>query len=117
VICMAPRAPGDSLRPRRLADASTRPLNFTVRGTGCAALRWAWVPSFRRRAGCGSVFAVSDIDYVQVGRTAHQLAADHGRDAHLYAEKLAKEAAAEGKTQEAEFWRAVSGALRPRAAS
>jgi hypothetical protein len=32
VVCLAPRAPGDSVRPRRLADASVRPLNFTVRG-------------------------------------------------------------------------------------
>jgi len=32
VICLAPRAPGDSVRPRRLAGASVRPLNFTVRG-------------------------------------------------------------------------------------
>jgi len=31
VICLAPRAPGDSVRPRRPAGASARPLNFTVR--------------------------------------------------------------------------------------
>ena len=29
--CLAPRAPGDSVRPRRQAGASVRPLNFTVR--------------------------------------------------------------------------------------
>ena len=28
----APRAPGDIVRPRRLADVGARPLNFTVRG-------------------------------------------------------------------------------------
>ena len=28
----APRAPGNSMRPRRLVRASVRPLNFTVRG-------------------------------------------------------------------------------------
>ena len=28
---MAPRAPGDSVRPRRLAGVLVRPLNFTVR--------------------------------------------------------------------------------------
>ena len=28
---LAPRAPGDSVRPRRLMCASGRPLNFTVR--------------------------------------------------------------------------------------
>jgi len=32
VICLAPRAPGDSVRPRRPAGVVTRPLNFTVRG-------------------------------------------------------------------------------------
>jgi hypothetical protein len=33
----APRAPGDSVRPRRLSGASVRPLNFTVRRP---RLRW-----------------------------------------------------------------------------
>ena len=32
MVCLAPRAPGDSVRPRRLSGASVRPLNFTVRG-------------------------------------------------------------------------------------
>jgi hypothetical protein len=31
VICLAPRAPGDSVRPRRLGGVGARPLNFTVR--------------------------------------------------------------------------------------
>jgi hypothetical protein len=31
VVCLAPRALEDSLRPRRLVGASVRPLNFTVR--------------------------------------------------------------------------------------
>jgi len=31
VVCLAPQAPGDSLRPRRLAGVVVRPLNFTVR--------------------------------------------------------------------------------------
>jgi hypothetical protein len=31
VVCLAPRAPGDSVRPRRLAALLVRPLNFTVR--------------------------------------------------------------------------------------
>jgi hypothetical protein len=31
VVWLAPRALVDSVRPRRLADASARPLNFTVR--------------------------------------------------------------------------------------
>jgi hypothetical protein len=31
VVCLAPRAPGDSVRPRRLSGVGARPLNFTVR--------------------------------------------------------------------------------------
>jgi hypothetical protein len=31
VVCLAPRAPGDSVRPRRSWDVVVRPLNFTVR--------------------------------------------------------------------------------------
>jgi hypothetical protein len=30
VICLAPLALGDSVRPRRLSDTVVRPLNFTV---------------------------------------------------------------------------------------
>jgi len=30
VVCLAPRAPGDSVRPRRLPGVVVRPLNFTV---------------------------------------------------------------------------------------
>jgi hypothetical protein len=38
VICLAPRAPGDSVRPRRLSGVVTRPLNFTVRSHGVMAV-------------------------------------------------------------------------------
>jgi hypothetical protein len=31
VVCLAPRAPGDSVRPRRLSGVVVGPLNFTVR--------------------------------------------------------------------------------------
>jgi hypothetical protein len=31
VVCLAPRALEDSVRPRRLSEVGTRPLNFTVR--------------------------------------------------------------------------------------
>ena len=31
MVCLAPRAPGDSVRPRRSSDVVVRPLNFTVR--------------------------------------------------------------------------------------
>ena len=40
MVCLAPRAPGDSVRPRRLAGASVRPLTFTVRRPGCHMKRW-----------------------------------------------------------------------------
>ena len=33
---LAPRAPGDSVRPRRSSDVVVRPLNFTVRRGGDA---------------------------------------------------------------------------------
>ena len=31
MVCLAPRAPGDSVRPRRSSGVVVRPLNFTVR--------------------------------------------------------------------------------------
>ena len=31
MVCLAPRALGDSVRPRRLSDVFVRPLNYTVR--------------------------------------------------------------------------------------
>jgi hypothetical protein len=46
VVCLAPRAFGDRVRPRRLSDVVVRPLNFTVRrqqriagGRLCSTLR------------------------------------------------------------------------------
>ena len=36
MVCLAPRAPGDSVRPRRLSGVVVRPLNFTVRGPAWA---------------------------------------------------------------------------------
>jgi hypothetical protein len=38
VVCLAPRAPGDSVRPRRLCDVVVRPVNFTVRPRAVEAL-------------------------------------------------------------------------------
>jgi hypothetical protein len=38
VVCLAPRAPGDSVRPRRLSGVVVRPLNFTVRSHGVMAV-------------------------------------------------------------------------------
>jgi len=57
---------------------------------------------------------MATVDYVEVGRTAHQLQRDHGHRAHIYAIKLSREAEADGKTAEAEFWKAVAAALTPR---
>ncbi len=54
------------------------------------------------------------IDWGDVDRTAHQLALDHGLNAHLYAARLAAEAAEEHRDDEAEFWGAVAATLRPR---
>jgi hypothetical protein len=57
---------------------------------------------------------MSAVDYVEVSRTAHQLALDHGHNAYLHAARLASEASLAGKFDEAEFWKAVSAALVPR---
>lgn len=48
------------------------------------------------------------------GRTAHQLAADYGPNAHVHAARLSQEAEAARKLDEAAFWKAVAVALRPR---
>ena len=48
---LAPRAPGDSVRPRRASGASVRPLNFTVS-------RRAW-RRLRNRPGLEQLFAAS----------------------------------------------------------
>lgn len=60
---------------------------------------------------------MATVDYIKVGRTAHELGQRHGRDAHEYATKLAAEALAEGNDEEYEFWRAVELSLRPREGS
>jgi hypothetical protein len=57
---------------------------------------------------------MSTVDFAEVLRTAHQLALDHGHGAYLYAAKLAREASAAGRQDEAEFWKRVSAALTPR---
>jgi ribosomal protein S18 acetylase RimI-like enzyme len=41
VVCLAPRAPWDSVRQRRLSGVLVRPLNFTVRPQMTASVRWA----------------------------------------------------------------------------
>ena len=38
MVCLAPRALGDIVRPRRSSDVVVRPLNLTVSVQGCALL-------------------------------------------------------------------------------
>lgn len=54
------------------------------------------------------------VDYVEVGRKAHELEASHGGRAWDCAARLALEASEAGESAEAEFWRAVSASLQPR---
>ena len=55
-----------------------------------------------------------EVDYVEVGREAHQLGSTYGRDAWFYANRWEKMAANEGKPEEAAFWGAVASSLKPR---
>jgi hypothetical protein len=57
---------------------------------------------------------MSTVDFAEVSRTAHQLTLDHGHGAYLHAAKLAGEASAAGRQDEAAFWKAVTAALTPR---
>jgi hypothetical protein len=53
-------------------------------------------------------------DFIEVGRAAHELVSRHGLNAYLYASRLAAEALAEGRAEEADFWKAVEVSLKPR---
>jgi hypothetical protein len=57
---------------------------------------------------------MTDVDYVEVCRQAHQLSSSHGWDAWKYAHRWANIAAHEGKLEESAFWCAVEAALKPR---
>jgi hypothetical protein len=57
------------------------------------------------------------VDYVEVGRTAHELESRMGWHAHVHAGKLAAEALAAGNRDEYEFWNAVEASLKPRSGS
>jgi hypothetical protein len=57
---------------------------------------------------------MEDIDYVEVGRKAHELKACHGADALRYAWKISEEAGAAGDLAEQLFWKAVAASLTPR---
>jgi hypothetical protein len=55
---------------------------------------------------------VQSVDYVEVGRKAHELQAAHGGDAaRRYAAKIAGEALADKEMAHHAFWRAVEMAL------
>ena len=52
------------------------------------------------------------VDYVEVGRKAHELQAAQGQDgARRYAAKMAAEALADGEMDEHGFWHAVEMSL------
>jgi hypothetical protein len=53
-------------------------------------------------------------DFVEVSRKAHELSQSHGRNAYLYAGKLAAAALAEDNAEEHDFWKSVAAALVPR---
>ena len=54
------------------------------------------------------------IDWIEVGRVAHELELRHGRNATSFAAKLADQAERDGQISGAVFWRSVSAALSPR---
>ena len=60
---------------------------------------------------------MSKVDYIEVGRAAHELEHRHGWDAPNFAARLAADALAEGEYEESEFWRAVELQLMPRGVS
>jgi hypothetical protein len=57
---------------------------------------------------------MAEVDYIEVGRKAHELAGTHGPNAAAYAAKLAERARAEGAAEEFALWKAVEAALTPR---
>ena len=60
---------------------------------------------------------MSEVDYIEVARAAHELGVSHGWRAHKYAARLAAETLADGKPEEHAFWKAVEASLTPRTAS
>jgi hypothetical protein len=60
---------------------------------------------------------MTEPDYIEVGRKAHELSHAHGWNAHTYAAKLAAAALAEGEIEEYGFWKRVEAALTPRGGS
>ena len=54
------------------------------------------------------------VDFIQVGRVAHELSERHGARAHQHAASLAGQAEAEGDEEACRFWKAIEAALKPR---
>lgn len=57
---------------------------------------------------------MTEQDWIEVSREAHELSQRHGPEAHEYAARLADAALRAGKKEESEFWVAVEAALKPR---
>jgi Protein of unknown function (DUF2845) len=84
VVCLAPRAQETSVRPRRLSDASARPLNFTVschirrRAVRVAAIIFALLvvlPSVCRADGffrCGNSLVSADLSVAELVKKCGQ---------------------------------------------
>jgi len=77
VVCLAPPALGDSVRRRRPADASVRPLNFTVRshfGKISVAKNGRLCSTWCRTEYCGrAALQASSISATECARGLHQL--------------------------------------------
>ena len=63
MVGLAPRAPGDSVRPRRLSGVVVRPLNFTVRAherdLGIRRQKWVvWDASAKASFGGNAMCAL-----------------------------------------------------------
>ncbi|MES2583939.1 MAG: hypothetical protein V4627_14550 [Pseudomonadota bacterium] len=56
----------------------------------------------------------NEVDWIQVSRVGYQLEQDRGPNAYLYAAELAVQAKQDNKTEDADFWQAVSASLAPR---
>jgi hypothetical protein len=59
---------------------------------------------------------MTEQDWIEVSRQAHELSLRHGWNAHEYAARLAAAALIDGKPDESEFWRSVEASLTPRLA-
>lgn len=82
--------------------------------SGSQAQRHAGALRSAQTLGINRESNVTEEDWVEVSREAHELSLRHGPNAYEYAARLASAALREGKIQESEFWRAVHAALKPR---